>query len=283
MDANLVATDYVIGVVYNGSDDYSPSSGNGLLRVKAEIGWNISISQNWTHLGDNLWINGSIFDAVYQTPVLGDNISQYSIVLVTEDERITDLAQGIVDNQTSTFSENITIPTNLPSNAYDVEIRFDFYSQQPEGGPYYASEEPIVDSSTETITSLPTPTVLVGIESEYVVSIVEDRELNTLTNNDVELSVTVFDLADLSFLEGETVEFYFDYNGTNVSMGNSLTDENGTSIITWPATGISPGSYEILVMVNDDLTDPLAKGNSRRIGNSTKINITIQGNTDIRN
>ena len=87
MDANLVATDYVIGVVYNGSDDYSPSSGNGLLRVKAEIGWNISISQNWTHLGDNLWINGSIFDAVYQTPVLGDNISQYSIVLVTEDER----------------------------------------------------------------------------------------------------------------------------------------------------------------------------------------------------
>ena len=90
---------------------------------------------------------------------------------------IIDLAQGIVDNQTSTFSENITIPTNLPSNAYDVEIRFDFYSQQPEGGPYYASEEPIVDSSTETsiISTLPTPTVLVGIESEFVVAIVEEK------------------------------------------------------------------------------------------------------------
>ena len=47
----------------------------GLLRVKAEIGWNISITQDWTHLGDSLWINGSIYDAVYQTPILGDNIS----------------------------------------------------------------------------------------------------------------------------------------------------------------------------------------------------------------
>ena len=111
------------------------------MRVKAEIGWNISISQDWTHLGDELWINGSIFDGVYQTPILGDNISQYSIVLVTEDGRNIDLAQGVVDNQTSSFSENVTIPTNLPSDAYDVEIRFDFYSQQPEGGPYYASEE----------------------------------------------------------------------------------------------------------------------------------------------
>ena len=119
LDANLTADDYVIEVSYNGSDDYAPSSGSGLLRVKAEIGWTISISQNWTHLGDELWINGSIYDAVYQTPILGDNISQYIMVLVTEDGGNIDLAQGVVDNQTSTFSENITIPTSLPSNGYD--------------------------------------------------------------------------------------------------------------------------------------------------------------------
>ena len=81
----------------------------------------------------------------------GDNISQYSIVMVTDDSRNLDLAQGIVDNLTSTFSENITIPTLLPSNAYDVEVRFDFYSQQPEGGPYYASEDPIFDPATESL------------------------------------------------------------------------------------------------------------------------------------
>ena len=54
------------------------------------------------------------------------------MVMVTEDGRNIDLAQGVVDNQTSTFSENISIPTTLPSNGYDVEIRFDFYTQQPE-------------------------------------------------------------------------------------------------------------------------------------------------------
>ena len=97
---------------------------------------------------------------VYQTPILGDNISQYSIVLITEDGRNIDLAQGIVDNQTSSFSSNVTIPSNLPSDAYDVEIRFDFYSQQPEGGPYYASEEAIIDELTGTISALPTPTTL---------------------------------------------------------------------------------------------------------------------------
>ena len=69
----------------------------------------------------------------------------------------------MVNNQTSSFSENVTIPTNLPSNAYNVEIRFDFYTQQPEGGPYFASEEPIIDELTGTISALPTPTLLIGI------------------------------------------------------------------------------------------------------------------------
>ena len=141
-----------------------------ILRVKAEIGWNISKSQNWTHIGDELWLNGTIYDGVYQTPILGDNISQFSVVLVTDDGRGIDLAQGVVDNQTSSFSANFTIPTNLPSNAYDIQLRFDFYTQQPEGGPYFASEEPIIDVSG-SISSLPTPTVLTGVESEYVVQI----------------------------------------------------------------------------------------------------------------
>ncbi len=282
LNSNLTADDYIIAVAYNGSEDYAPSSGSGLLRVKAEIGWNITISQNWTHLGDELWINGSIFDGVYQTPILGDNITQYSIVLITDDGRNIDLAQGTVNNLTSSFTSNVSIPTNLPSNAYDVEIRFDFYSQQPEGGPYYASEEPIIDELTGTISALPTPIVLVGIESEFVVEILVKEKITTITNGDVDLSGLVVDFADRSLLEGVNVEFFFDFNGSNVSMGNALTDENGTANLTWPASGIAPGSYEILVMVADDLTDPLAKGNSRHIGNSTKVNITIQGNTDIR-
>ena len=103
-----------------------------------------------------------------------------------------------------------------------------------------------------------------------------------MTNSDIELSVTVTDIADLSLLNDVNVEFYFDFNSSNISMGTSLTDENGTANLTWPASGVSPGSYEILALVVDDLTDPLAIGNSRHLGNSTKLNVTIQGNTDIR-
>ena len=94
-------------------------------------------------------------------------------LLISDDGRNIDLAQGLVDNITSTFSENITLPTILPSNGYDIEIRFDFYTQQPDGGPYYASEEPIIDPLTESISVLPTPTVLAGIESEFVVELAE--------------------------------------------------------------------------------------------------------------
>ena len=94
---------------------------------------------------------------------------------------------------------------------------------------HYASEEAVFDEATGTISSLPTPTVLVGIESEFVVSLFEDRDITTLTDTDVELSVTVADLADLSLLDGVNVEFYFDYNSSNVSMGTSVTDENGTA------------------------------------------------------
>ena len=35
--------------------------------------------------------------------------------------------------------------------------------------------------------------------------------------------------------------------------------------LTWNAAGIAPGAYEILVLDADDLTDPLAKGNSRHL------------------
>ena len=281
LDANLAANDYTIGVSYNGSDDYAPSVGSGFLRVKAEIGWNISRSQNWTHIGDELWLNGTIYDGVYQTPILGDNISQYSIILITDEGRGIDLAQGVVDNQTSSFNANFTIPTNLPSDAYDIQVRFDFYTQQPDGGPYFASEEPIIDVSG-SISTLPTPTVLVGVESEYVVQISTRSGITTLTNQDLEMSAFVRDIADSSLLEGVSVEFFFDSNGSNISMGSSLTDENGTANLTWTAAGISPGSYQILALVADSLTDPLAKGNSRYTGNSTTINATIQGNTDIR-
>ena len=283
LDSNLPAGDYQLNIAFNGSDDYDSSSGNGFLRVKAEIGWNITIAQDWTHIGNTTFINGTIYDAVYQTPILGDNISQYTIVMITEETKQIDLAQGLVNNLTSDFSANITIPFNIKSNAYTIQVSFDFYSQQPEGGPYYASEDPIFDEVSGELTALPTPSLLGGVESEFVVSSgQEDSTFIVLTNEDLEISSVVTDIADSSFLPSVTVNYFFDFNSTNLSMGSSQTDENGSSSLIWPATSISPGSYEVLILVDDDLTDPLAVNNSRHTGNFTIINVTVQANTDIR-
>ena len=142
-------------------------------------------------------------------------------------------------------------------------------TQQPDGGPYYASEEPIIDGLLNQSLRCQHQPCLLGIESEFVVQLADAEELTTLTNNDVQLSTVVTDLADSSFLAGVSVEFFFDFNGSNVSMGTSQTDANGTANLTWNAAGIAPGHTKSLVLVADDLTDPLAKGNSRHLGNST--------------
>ena len=45
---------------------------------------------------------------------------------------------------------------------------------------------------------------------------------------------------------------------------------------------LAPGDYVLQMLVADDLTDPLAIGNSRRTGNSTFVDVTVQVPTDIQ-
>ena len=281
---NLFAGDYDVGITFNGSDFYSISTGSATQRIKGGIGWNFILGQDWTHLGNSTYINGTIFDEFHLTPILDQNITQYAISLVTVEGQSIDLAQGVVDNATSSFNQTITMPTNFRSDAYNIEIEFDFYSQGPIDGPFYASGEPILDEVTGNITQQPTPSLLAGIESEFVVTprVDKDTSNTVLTNNDLNLSSRVTDLADSSSLEGVTVDYRFDWNNTNVSIGTSVTDINGTNQIVWNAAGIAPGLYEIMVLVLDDLTDPLAEGNSRHTGNFSIFNVTVQANTDFR-
>ncbi|DAC27260.1 MAG TPA: hypothetical protein D7H99_05020 [Candidatus Poseidoniales archaeon] len=281
LDSNLEAKDYDLRVQYNGSDNYAASSGNGILRVKGGIGWNFVIGQDWTHIGNSTYVNGTIFDEIYQTPILGDNISQYTISLSTGEGDLIDIAQGFVDNQTSSFNTTFVMPTNVGSNGYNFEVNFDFYSQAPTGGPFFASGDPIIDSSG-ALTDQPIPTFLAGAESEFVVTQGERIAESVLTNNDVEMNVTITDIGSRSILEGISVEYYFDWNNTNVSMGTIITDESGIANLTWNAAGIAPGEYSIMALVQDDLTDPLAVGNSRRTGNFTLFDIVVKSTTDIR-
>ena len=271
LDADMYAGDYLLDISFNGSDFYKPSIGQTSVRVAAEVGWNITLAQDWTHIGNSTYIFGDIFDAVHTNrKVLGDNITMLSLIMTTIEGQPIDLAQGLLNNTTSEYNLSFTVPITSPSNAYEFILNMDFDTMAPVGGPYYRFVDMTVPPATPVL-----PSTLVGFESEFVVT-TELRELLVEVNGTVDFNATVTDVADGSNITDASVEFIFDYGNTNVSMGTGITDAAGFAGVGWTANGIAPGFYDVLMVVYDDLSDPLATNNARRTGNSTLVNLTVQ-------
>ena len=277
LDADMYAGDYLLDISFNCSDLYQASIGQGSVRVAAEVDWNITLAQDWTHIGNSSYIFGDIFDAVHTNrKVLGDNITMLSLFMTTLEGAPIDLSQGLLNNTTSEYNLSFTVPTTSASNAYDFILDMDFDSQAPIGGAYYR----YVDTTVPPALPIP-PGTLVGFESEFVVS-TERRNLIVEMNGTIDFNATITDVADDSNVSDASVEFIFDYGNTNVSIGTAISDAAGFAGVGWTASGISPGYYDVLMIVYDDLTDPLATGNSRRTGNSTLVNLTVQVPSDFR-
>ena len=111
LDANLRSGDYPIDIGFNGSSFYQPSTERS-IRVMADIGWNLSIGQDWTYMGNSTRLFGDVFDSVYLTPVV-NNTTLITVSLFTEQGPI-DVAQSTLNNSTGTFDIPIVMPTNLP-------------------------------------------------------------------------------------------------------------------------------------------------------------------------
>ncbi|MDA8701342.1 transglutaminase domain-containing protein [Euryarchaeota archaeon] len=277
IDSTLLAGDYPFSISFNGSDLYQPSTGLAQIRVAAEVDWNLSVSQDWTHIGNTSYIFGDIFDAQYpNVKVLGDNITMLTLTMFNFEGQPFDLSQGFLNNTTGSFNLSFTAPTSNPSNAYEVVLGMDFDTMAPDGGSYYR----FVDSSVPPAVPL-LPSTLVGIESEFVIEPERDALIVEM-NQSVDFIAKVTDLADRSNVSDANVEFIFDWGNSNTSMGFGVSDAEGNSTLQWTATGINPGFYDVLVIVYDDLTDGLAVGNSRRTGNSSIVNLTVQVPSDIR-
>ena len=98
----MYAGDYTLDISYNGSDLYQPSVGATSVRVAAEVGWNITLAQDWTHLGNSTYIFGDIFDAVHTNrKVLGDNITMLSLIMTTIEGQVIDFALRCLNNTKS--------------------------------------------------------------------------------------------------------------------------------------------------------------------------------------
>ena len=276
LNSTLRAGDYPFEIQFNGSKLYQPANKSGSIRVQAEVAWNVSLVQDWTHLGNTTYIVGDIFDAQYTTERVLGNDTVISATLITTEGLPFDLANGMLNNSTGEFNLSVVMPTNLPSNAYFAAINFDFESMAPLGGAYFRLVDTSVPPNPPTF-----PSLEVGIESEFVVKS-ERNPINFVSGDEITINATVLDVADQSNVSGVTVQYIWDFGNSNQSIGTALTDAEGNASFTWTTSNIAPGDYTLQLLVADDLTDPLADGNSRRTGNSTLVDVTVQVPTDIR-
>ena len=268
LDANLRSGDYPIDISFNGSDLYQASIGNGSMRVMADIGWNLSIAQDWTYMGNSTRLFGDVYDAVYLNPVV-NNTTLITVSLFTDFGPI-DVAQATLNNSTGAFDIPITMPTSLPSNAYEFALDFDFLTQAPPGGAYYAFVDPSVPPAAPTLIS-----TLGGIITEVAVE--AERSAYIVEMNDtIDFTAKITDIADNSNVSGAGVDFIWDFGKTNQTLGIVASNSEGNATYSFTPSGIAPGYYDVGIVVQDDLTDPLAAGNSQRYGNSTIINVTVQ-------
>ena len=274
LTADLLAGDYPIDVSFNGSDYYQPSIGAGSIRVQAEIGYNLSIGQDWTHIGNSTFLSGDIFDAFYNTPVLNNN-SQIRVT-INLDEGPVDIAQSSLNNSTGAFNIPITMPTYLPSGAYDFVLEFDFESQAPVGGAYYSYLDTSMPPSPPALIS-----VLGGIESEVVVTAERPNYIVEM-NDTIDFVAKITDVADGSNITGASVEYIWDYGNANITLGTVSSDADGNATFQFTPSGLAPGYYDLLVIVRDDVSSSLSAGNTRHLGNSTLLNVTVQVTSDIQ-
>ena len=272
--SNLLAGDYPIGVSFNGSDYYQVSTGLGSIRVQADIDWNLSIAQDWTYMGNSTRLVGDIFDSVFLTPVIGNET--LILVSLNTDEGPIDIASSSLNNTTGAFDIPITMPTFLASGAYELVLDFDFMTLAPPGGAYYA----YVDSSMP-----PAPPTLISTLGGIVTDAVVEAERGAYIvqmNDTVDWTAKITDLADSSNISGAAVEYIWDYGNTNQSLGTVSSGADGNATFSFTPSGIAPGHYDVLIVVQDDLSSALSAGNSRRYGNSTLINVTVQVNSNVQ-
>jgi len=260
--ADAIAQDELIEGQFNGSDWFKASFSNTTMRVQGDVDISFTISQQWIDRGATAWVNGSISDAVYGTPVLGNDSMVMFAIFGAEGFR--DLGVTSLNNSTGNFSFQFTMPTDLGSAVYELDAMPDFFTMAPPGGPYwaYASETPTTED--------------VGVISQSAI----DSDLSSVLvelGDSIDLTVHVSDVADNSNISGATIEYILDWGATNQSIGTAISGADGNATLSWTANGFDPGWYDLRIQMADDLTDTLSSPNAGRwYGSHTMMNVTLQ-------
>jgi hypothetical protein len=279
--SSLVAGDYIWETAFGGSDWFEADTFNTSVRIQGEAGFNPTnpnLVDDWTHLGDKNWVTGDLFDPGQSTVITGNN-STVNAGFMHPINGFTIVGTSYVNTTTGAINITITAPTDVGSSVKGLIFEFIFaqVNGTHDNEPYFMYTDEFVTGENPP-PPLETPW---GIESESRLTF-ENSSYITQVNQSVDLTVFVDDIADGSNISSASIEYIFDWNGANVSLGTVLSNATGYAVFPFIPDGIAPGKYELRAVMADDISDTLTTPEaSRWLGNSTLSEITIQVGTSI--
>ncbi|MDE0708649.1 MAG: hypothetical protein OSB33_06840, partial [Candidatus Poseidoniales archaeon] len=290
-DANTPVGDYVWYTNYTSSTPwYKSTNSQGDVRITGYILISATLADNWVHIGNTSYITGDIQDDLTNTVIIGNQTSlifEFEFPGVGPNDPMgnppppTFIPIGTVPVNSTTGLYNISfmMPTNFPGGIWGISITADFAAGAPLGGAYYNLEEPHqldIGTESEAALQLNTTAVLVEVNNQLILE-VDVRDVAAF------YSMPPFGQEGLRNISNVAVEFFWDANGVNTSLGTFITNSNGRATLSWTVPlSQEPGYYDVWAVMYDDLSDTLSTNNGARyIGNHTLANVTVQVLTSV--
>ncbi|MGY8701826.1 MAG: hypothetical protein ACKVHH_03855 [Candidatus Poseidoniales archaeon] len=278
--STLTAGDYTWETAFGGSDWFETDTFTTSVRVQGEAGFNPTnpnLVDDWTNLGAQNWVTGDLYDPGQSTVITGNN-STITAGFIHPNTGYTPVGIGYVNTTTGAINITITAPRDVGSSVIDLIFQFNFAqvngTHDNEAYFLYTDDFP---------TDPPPPPLAIpwGIESEARL-LFDNSSYITEVNRSIDLIVLVDDIADGANISSASIEYIFDWNGANVSLGTVLSNATGAATFAFTPDGIAPGKYKLRAVMADDLSDTLATTDAGRwLGNATESEITIQVGTSI--
>ena len=261
--ATTVPDDYAVDVVFNATSLYQFTNVSTTIRLRGSISMNHTLSADWTHIGGHLDITGNLTDGV-----LGGNILDNTTTITLELERpeigFSVINTSSINTTTGDFTIGVDVPSDLPAGVYNLRITHDFSATAGPQGPFYVGNITLLQ---------------LGVESEFVLTTTQ-MILSIEAGQSADFNVTVSDLVGGGTLMNQDVEFFFDANGTNTSMGTDMTDGLGEVQLSWTVPAdTAPGYYGVLIWAADNLSVNIGDPTpllGRWTANGTWYNVTVQ-------
>ena len=269
----------------NATQWYKSNNSQGAARMVGHILVSTTLATDWVHIGDTSYITGDIRDDVNLQIITGNQttlIFQFELPGVGPTDPMgnpppptnIDMGAVAVNATTGMFNFSFVMPPNFPGGIYDIVVTADFAAGAPVGGAYYGLEIPhqfMVGTESEAEMRLNVTNVLVEVNNQLVIE-VDVHDVAAY------YSTPPPGMEDSRNLSGATVEFFWDAQGVNNSLGTQVTDAQGRATLIWTVPQMQdPGYYDLYVVMVDDVSDTLAtNGGSRHLGNDTMANVTVQ-------